>query len=125
LVAGFFATPGAGQAAPDQALVQLCRRYANWQQQIEALAVAADLPPGLEPPSGLLRRLERLDNACEALLPWIGELRARGLARYRAKAGVLLFQFGLRKDGMALPQDDDFVAWSLCRDLLAGFAGAM
>jgi hypothetical protein len=38
------------------------------------------------------------------LLPRIGGVQARSLAGYWAKAGVLLFQFGLRKDGMALPK---------------------
>lgn len=124
LVAGFFAPPAASSASPDDALIQLCRCYAAWQQQIEALAVAADVTPDITPPAALMRRLEQLDAACRALLPRIGGLQARSLAGYRAKAGVLLFQVGLRPDGAALPQDDDYVSWSLCRDLLAGTASS-
>ncbi|MBB2199368.1 MAG: hypothetical protein ABF479_09520 [Gluconacetobacter sp.] len=48
------------------------------------------------------------------------ELPASTVAGLRAKARLVLTTLDLRADGTIRPDEDDFVAWSLCRDLIGG-----
>ncbi|MBB2165384.1 hypothetical protein HLH26_12740 [Gluconacetobacter sp. 1b LMG 1731] len=50
------------------------------------------------------------------------ELPARTTAGLQAKARLVLTALDLNADGTIRPDQDDFEAWSLCRDLIGGAA---
>ena len=76
-------------------------------------AIQVDLPPSAAAEED--RRMGERDRLARAL----GPMRATTLAELRAKALVALDFFTLNRDGTCAPYRDEYLAWTICRDLIA------
>ncbi|MFW7268631.1 hypothetical protein ACMAUO_11760 [Gluconacetobacter sp. Hr-1-5] len=69
-------------------------------------------------PEGVVAEETRMLDLVNDLRLAAMELPARTAAGLRAKARLVLTTLDLNADGTIRPDQDDFEAWSLCRDLI-------
>lgn len=112
--------PAAPAATPDAKLMQLAATLAAGVAEQNAIeepyfSIANGKPTGTE-----AARADQLSRQWHRIRKQMAETRATTPEELRAKAGALLLQYepGGEEDTPS-PDNDDYLAWSLCRDLLA------
>ncbi len=122
-----FAAASAALAAPasDDALIALTRHWMEAAQAEHAILSQYynTLDDTLTPQEA--QAVDALHWRKSALETRIGMIQATTVEGYRAKAALLLHKLGIRPGNEAEPTDDDFLAWSLCRDLSADKSGTL
>ena len=115
-------TAGAGTAGPDAELLRLCAEWKENRATAEALMEPYYDAVGGWPPD-VAARLTALTDEGHRLDACIAALPAAGTAGVAAKARLALWKMDCAAGGLGVPDDDDRLAWSALRDMLA-LAGA-
>nr|WP_321985327.1 hypothetical protein [uncultured Lichenicoccus sp.] len=107
----------AALASPDANLIAMCDRLLAADDE----GYAIDRPwmeTTEKMPAHLEARAEALGDEYKSLRERIGHTPATTREGLEAKARAAMRHFGLDKDENMDPGDDEFVPWSLCRDIL-------
>ena len=114
-----FAAASAALAAPpsDAALIELCRHWIATNQAEHAILSQYYETLNDKPTLEEQDRLDALHWQKVELRGRIGATVALTFEGYRAKAAVLMHILGKRPGAEAIPEDDDYLEWSLARDL--------
>ncbi|GBQ96646.1 hypothetical protein GLI01_23220 [Gluconacetobacter liquefaciens] len=110
----------APQAADDTTLLR--RAEAALSAHAAFVGLADRWGATVHVPAGIRAERGRLWDVANDLRLAAMELPARTVAGLRAKARLVLTTLDLRADATIRPDQDDFAAWSLCRDLIGGAA---
>jgi hypothetical protein len=116
--------PAAAQPCPDGEIIRLAEAILADQAECDQLIAPYFHHVVVRYPASVTARLEQLTRRSHEHRQRLSSLRAVTLNGYRAKAKALLTWLAPGGDSDAPEADsDEFLAWSLCRDLCAAGGG--